>query len=623
MKKILDEISSSDCIKKLNIPELEVLADEIREFLIKNISRHGGHLSSNLGTVELTLALHKVFDFSSDKIVWDVGHQSYTHKIITGRRDAFESLRQENGISGFPKTEESETDAFNTGHSSTSVSAALGFAKAFEISGCEASAVAVIGDGALTGGMAYEALNHAGSSKTPLIVILNDNGMSISQNVGGLSQYLEKLSSTARYITIKTKVKNFLNGLPVVGEPFRRFVHKFKRFLKKILLQKKLFENLGLEYLGPIDGHDLKELITIINYAKSLKQPVIIHVITQKGKGYTPSEENPSFFHGINAFDPITGKAAAHCLNTYSDVFGDELIKIAEQSKEVVAITAAMPDGTGLSGFAKKFPNRFFDTGIAEQHAVTFTAALAKAGLTPVFAVYSTFLQRGYDQLLHDVALQNLHAVFALDRAGATGNDGETHQGIYDLSYLSHIPNMTIMAPANENELRQMLNLAVFECVGPVAIRYPKGTAAVESYGDMPVEYGKGTLIGDKGDVLIVAIGSSVSDADCAARILFESNVAATILNVRFLKPFDSELLLKASDGCRLVAVVEDNVCIGGLSAAVRKIYQGNILEFAFPDSPLTQGSVLQQKLRAGLTPKQIANKILEALGDLDGKNTT
>lgn len=616
MNKFLDGINSSDDVKKLNIPELEILADEIREFLIKNISKHGGHLSSNLGTVELTLALHKVFDFSSDKIVWDVGHQSYTHKIITGRRDSFETLRLANGISGFPKTEENPADTFNTGHSSTSISAAFGFAKAFELKGIDASAVAVIGDGALTGGMAYEAMNHAGSSKTPLIVVLNDNGMSISQNVGGLSQYLEKLSSTARYINLKVRVKKFLNGLPVIGEPFRKLAHTFKRILKKILLQTTLFENLGFEYLGPIDGHDLNELITMLNYAKNMRRPVIVHATTQKGKGYTPSENDPSFYHGVGTFNPSTGQVSSADTETYSDVFGKELVKIAENENKLLAVTAAMPDGTGLSKFAEKFPDRFFDTGITEQHAVTFSAALAKSGLIPVFAVYSTFLQRGYDQLLHDVALQNLHAIFALDRAGATGSDGETHQGIYDLSYLSHIPNMTIMAPASAEELRQMLNLAVFDCHGPVAIRYPKGIADETIFGDSKVEYGKGVLLGNPKDVLIVAIGSSVSEAQKAANILAEHKISAGVLNARFLKPFDSKLLLDAAKNCKLVATAEENVEVGGLFSAVQKVYCGKVLEFAYPDKPLLQGTISEQRHSAGLDGTAIANKILSVLGE-------
>ena len=619
MKKLLSEINSSNDVKKLNTSELEALAAEIREFLICNISKCGGHLSSNLGTVELTLALHKVFDFSRDKIVWDVGHQSYTHKIITGRRDRFDTLRQKDGISGFPKTEESEADAFNTGHSSTSISAALGFAKAFELQNVKAVAVAVIGDGALTGGMAYEALNHSGSGSTPLVVVLNDNGMSISENVGGVSDYLEKLRGDARYISLKVKVKNFLNDIPILGEPFKKLMYRGKRLLKKLLIQKKLFENMGLEYLGPVDGHDFKDLITVLEYAKTLNRPVIVHTITQKGKGYTPSEEDPSSFHGISAFDPETGEVKCSGKVSYSEVFGREIVEIAKNNNSVVAITAAMPQGTGLSDFAQTFPDRFFDVGIAEQHAVTFAAGLSKAGLIPVFAVYSTFLQRGYDQLLHDVSLQNTHTVFAIDRAGAIGNDGETHQGIYDLSYLSHMPNMTIMAPASGDELRKMLGFAVSHCTGPVAIRYPKGCADTQIPCDNDIKLGKGTVLRSGSDVLIVAIGSSVQEALDAADLLEKSGISVAVMNAKFLKPFDKALFLELSADCKLVAVIEDNCEIGGLNTVVRDIYKGKVLKFAFPDVPLSQGTVSQQKAAAGLDSASIARKIKESIGDTIG----
>ncbi len=613
MKRFLDEVNSSADVKKLNIPELKILADEIRRFLVDNISRHGGHLSSNLGTVELTLALHKVFDFSSDKVVWDVGHQSYTHKIITGRRDRFNTLRQKDGISGFPKTEESETDAFNTGHSSTSVSAALGFAKAFELEGSSARAVAVIGDGALTGGMAYEALNHAGSSKTPLVVILNDNGMSISENVGGMSQHLRKLRSHSKYIGAKLTVANFLKSLPVVGVPFIKFLHITKRYFKKAFLQKQLFENMGFEYLGPIDGHDLKELITVINYAKSLCRPVIVHAVTQKGKGYDPSEKSPDLFHGVGSFDPETGEIKATNAKTYSDIFGEEIVRLARENEKIVAVTAAMPLGTGLVEFAKEFPNRFFDVGIAEQHAVTFSAAMAKSGRMPVFAVYSTFLQRGYDQIIHDAALQNLHMVFAIDRAGVSGNDGETHQGIYDLSYLSHIPNMTIMAPATTAELRSMLDIAVNKCSGPVAIRYPKGGDEKLPL-NKEVALGKGVVEKSGDDVLIIAIGSQVQQAVRAAEILDGRGISTSVINTRFLKPLDTELIIKQASGKRLVAVTEDNVLTGGLCDAVRRILHRVILEFALPDKPLAQGSIGEQKAVAGIDAEHIAEKIMKTL---------
>lgn len=614
MKKFLDEVNSSADVKKLNIPELKILAEEIREFLVDVISKHGGHLSSNLGTVELTLALHKVFDFSSDKIVWDVGHQSYTHKIITGRKSQFLTLRQKDGISGFPKTEESESDAFNTGHSSTSISAALGFAKSFELEGSTSRAVAVIGDGALTGGMAYEALNHAGSSKSPLIVILNDNGMSISENVGGLSQYMRKIRSHSKYIDIKTAITNFLKGLPFLGEPFIRFIHTAKRFLKKFILQKQLFENMGLEYLGPIDGHDLKELITVINYAKSLNRPVIVHAVTKKGKGYAPSEQNPSLFHGVGSFNPETGETGEEHCQTYSYVFGSEIARLAKTNSKIVAVTAAMPLGTGLTEFARQFPQRFFDVGIAEEHAVTFSAAMAKQGFIPVFAVYSTFLQRGYDQIIHDVALQNLHVIFAIDRAGAAGNDGETHQGIYDLSYLSHIPNMTVLAPSSNQELAAMLDFAVNECTGPVAIRYPKSSSPKTENTFSPISMGKGVLEKSGNDVLIVALGSQVTEAVHAAELLEAKGISTAVMNARFLKPFDEALFMECSKGKRLVASVEDNVKIGGLSDTVRRYSKAPIIEFAFPDSPLIQGSIKEQKLDAGLDAEHIAKKIITTL---------
>lgn len=618
MKRILDEINSSDDVKKLNIAELKILAGEIRTFLVENISKHGGHLSSNLGTVELTLALHKVFDFSFDKIVWDVGHQSYTHKIITGRKDSFRTLRQKGGISGFPKTQESPCDAFNTGHASTSISAALGFAKAFEMDGSSARAVAVIGDGALTGGMAYEALNHAGSSKSPLIVILNDNGMSISENVGGLSQYLRKVTSRSKYINAKISVNRFLKGLPVIGEPFRKFVHRSKRLLKKFIFSKKLFENMGLEYLGPVDGHDLKELITIIDYAKSLNRPVIVHTVTQKGKGYTPSEADPSLFHGIGCFDVETGNITGCSTNSYSDTFGEEIVKQAESNEKLVCITAAMPDGTGLGAFAKQFPKRFFDVGIAEQHAVTFASALAASGYVPVFAVYSTFLQRGYDQLLHDTALQNLHVVFAIDRAGATGSDGETHQGIYDLSYLSHIPNIKILAPASPAELKIMLDFAINRCTGPVAIRYPKGSSSDTGIIPEPVVDGCGIEEKSGDDVLLVALGSQVGEAHRAAKILDAHGISASVINARFLKPFDEKLLKKTAKGKKIIATLEDNVCIGGLCDVVRKCLDAPVMEFAFPDKPLLHASISQQKRDAGIDAESVAERIIANLNQGD-----
>ena len=612
---LLDSINSSEDVKKLNISELETLAAQIRSFLVENVSARGGHLSSNLGTVELTLALHKVFDVSKDRLVWDVGHQAYTHKIITGRRGDFAALRKKDGLSGFPKTEESVTDAFNTGHSSTSVSAALGFAKAFELEGSENRAVAIIGDGALTGGMAYEALNHAGSGTTPLIVILNDNGMSISQNVGGLADYLEKICSSAKYIGFKNDVKRFLSRLPVVGAPFTKLAERSKCLLKKILLQRKLFENMGLEYLGPVDGHNLYDLIVILEHAKTFEKPVIVHVRTQKGRGYKMAEENPSFYHGVQKFDPDTGECLTAVGTTYSDVFGEKMCELGEKNERLVCITAAMPTGTGLVGFAKRFPNRFFDVGIAEQHAVAFAAAMAMRGFTPVFAVYSSFLQRGFDQIYHDVALQNLHTVFAIDRAGAVGSDGETHQGIYDLSYLSLIPNMTVMAPSSEGELRAMLDFAVNECSGPVAVRYPKGETDTAEYGNGEIRLGKGVACRRGSDVLIVAIGAEVEDACRAAELLEKRGISAGVMNARFLKPFDSELFADMAKGVSAVVTVEDNTVIGGLGAAVAAIYDGTVHMLGFADKPLRQASVSEQKHDAGIDGEGIAEKISEILG--------
>ncbi len=617
MSDILSQINSSEDVKKLNISELNTLAAEIRRFMVENVSKTGGHLAPSLGTVELTLALHRVFDPMHDKIVWDVGHQSYTHKILTGRRDRFHTLRQKGGISGFPKTAESEADAFDTGHSSTSISVALGFAKAFELDNSPNRAVAVIGDGALTGGMAYEALNHAGSGKTPLIVILNDNGMSISQNVGGLSNYLDKMRVDERYINLKKSVKNVLANMPLFGDSFRSFAHKSKRVLKNILLRKKLFENMGLEYLGPVDGHDIKDVITVLEYAKTLNQPVIIHVITQKGKGYAPSENDPSTFHGISAFDLDTGLAESSGSISYSEAFGKKAVELAEKNDKVICITAAMPQGTGLTEFAKKFHHRFFDVGIAEQHAVTFSAALAKSGYTPIFAVYSTFLQRGYDQILHDVALQNLHAVFAIDRAGAVGNDGETHQGIYDLSYLSHIPNMTILAPACCAELELMLEFAVNQHFGPIAVRYPKGSASDISIDLKPISLGKGTLLKSGTDILIVAIGASVQDALVAAKALEDDGISVAVMNARFLKPFDTKLFEKTAQACKLVATLEDNVGIGGLGALVAELYDGKILKFAHSDKPLTHATADEQKVFAGIDSKSVAKKIKDTLKEI------
>lgn len=613
---ILENVNSSNDIKQLNIGQLEKLAEEIRSFLVNNVSLSGGHLSSNLGTVELTLALHKVFDVYKDRIIWDVGHQSYTHKILTGRKGAFGELRKEGGLSGFPKTQESETDAFNTGHSTTSISAALGYAKAFALSNSSRRAVAVIGDGALTGGMAYEALNHAGSGKEPLIVILNDNGMAISENVGGVSAYLERVCGSARYIELKTKIKRITGSLPIIGKLSYEIIHRSKRILKKLLFKKPLFENLGLEYLGLTNGHDLRDLITMLEYAKGLNKPVIVHVRTQKGKGYSFAEANPTYFHGIQRFDPDTGEVLSHSGPTYSDIFGETAVSLAKSNERLVCITAAMPTGTRLDCFKQTFPQRFFDVGIAEQHAVTFSAGLAKGGFIPIFAVYSTFLQRGFDQIYHDAALQNLHTVFAIDRAGAVGSDGETHQGIYDLSYLSLIPNMTLMAPCCGEDLKKMITFAVEEMNSPVAVRYPKGEADKTVYSAEKIRLGKGVCIKKGNDALIVSLGAVIREALDAADILEKKGVSVAVMDARFLKPFDKELFSALASSCRIVAAVEDNVCVGGLAANIRSFYCGEVLSFAYADEPLLQASVSAQKQKAGISGENIAAKISERLND-------
>lgn len=612
--RILDNINSSEDIKDLDIYSLNVLAGEIREFLINNISLTGGHLSSNLGTVELTLALHKVFDVYNDKIVWDVGHQSYTHKILTGRKDKFSGLRKKGGISGFPKTDESNTDAFNTGHSSTSISAALGFSVANSIKGENNYAVAVIGDGALTGGMAYEAINHAGSRKTPLIVILNDNGMSISKNVGGLSKHLNKIRNNSNYFILKDDIKKVLDKTPLIGKAIKRGVQSFKRGIKNVVFQNEIFENMGMTYMGPVDGHNIEEMMVVLNQAKKLNEPVIVHVHTVKGKGYEFAEKNPDVFHGINKFDPNTGKTFGEKKQSYSDLFGDVICSLAEKNDKIVGISAAMPSGTGFLNFANKFKDRFFDVGIAEQHAVTFSAALASSGLIPVFAVYSSFLQRGYDQVLHDAALQNLHVVLAIDRAGAVGSDGETHQGIYDLSYLSHIPNIQILAPSSAQEMRLMLSYAVNDCNSLVAVRYPRGEAEELDFESPAIECGKGRLITDGSDALIISIGTMLSEVIEAAEILKEKGISCAVFDARFLKPLDKDSILSIAENVKVVATVEDNTEHGGLFGMVSEIMDRKVIGFAYPDKPIHHASVKELRKEFGLDAESIAKRIADLM---------
>lgn len=603
-------LNSDTDVKRLNEDELVKLANEIREFLIDTVSKTGGHLASNLGVVELTLAIHRVFDVYKDRVVWDVGHQIYTHKLLTGRLDSFDTLRSMGGISGFPKTAESITDAFDTGHSSTSISAAFGFAEANKLSGGDACAVAVIGDGAMTGGMAFEALNHAGSTKTPIIVILNDNGMSISKNVGGMARHLRKIRNKTEYYNFKAEVNHVLSKIPVIGEPLRSFLREAKRRIKRILISQSLFEDLGFTYLGPVDGHDIGALETVLKQAKKLKEPVLVHIHTIKGKGYEFAEKNPDMFHGIGEFDPNTGESRSLGGEGYSELFGKTLCRLAEKNEKIVGVTAAMRSGTGLLRFSEKFPSRFYDVGIAEQHAVTFSAGLATAGYIPVFAVYSSFLQRAYDQLLHDVALQNLHVVFAIDRAGAVGRDGATHQGIYDLSYLSHLPNMTVLSPSCGEDFEQMLDFAVNSCAGPVAIRYPRANVPSADWERGEIRLGCAQTVRRGGEVLIVALGDMVREAVRAADILKEKNISAGVIDARFLKPFDSLLIQRMAKNATIVASAESNTEYGGLAERVREALGRDIISFAYPDAPLEHGTVEELRRKFGLDAESMAKRI-------------
>ena len=606
---ILSQVKKPEDLKKLNKDELKILAQEIREFLIEKVSKTGGHLSSNLGAVELTIALHRVFDAEKDKIVWDVGHQSYVHKILTGRKDAFDTLRQDGGLSGFPKRDESIADSFNTGHSSTSVSAALGFAEANRLSGGDSCAVAVIGDGAMTGGMAYEAMNQAGASKTPLIIILNDNGISISKNVGGLSKKLTQIRSNAGYYNFKDRIKRILRHTPILGKWLELQIIDFKKGIKNIIFKNEVFENLGIEYMGPIDGHNIEDMEFMFNRAKKKGKPVCIHIHTVKGKGYKFAEENPSKFHGIGKFNADNGECLSSPEETYSTVFGEKIVEIAEKNDKVVGITAAMPEGTGLMKFRKQFRDRFYDVGIAEQHAVTFATGLALSGYTPVFAVYSTFLQRAYDQIIHDTALQNAHVVFAIDRAGAVGNDGETHQGIYDLSYLSHIPNMTVLAPKDADELETMLDYAINVCTGPVAIRYPRGEAKRQGE-KVEIKDNTPQVLTEGEDLVLIGVGTMTETAEEVAKMLKEDGIIAEVVNPRFIKPVNKDFYEKYRD--KKIFVLEENTEIGGFADTIRRITGGEVYDFAYKDEAVLQGTIKEIKERYGLNAESVYKTIKE-----------
>jgi len=574
MYKILDSINSPADLKKLTYKELEALSKELRDYVIKVVSENGGHLASNLGVVELTLALHRVFDTPKDKIVWDVGHQSYIHKIVTGRRESFVTLRKRGGISGFPKREESVYDVFETGHSSTSISAALGMAKARDLAGDDYSVVAVIGDGALTGGMSFEAMNHAGDFPTNFIVILNDNEMSISHNIGGLSNYLSRLRTVPAYFKLKNELETILNKIPIVGKSMFKLAERLRDWLKYLVVPGIFFEELGFKYFGPIDGHDIRKLEGVIKRAKSYNgYPVLIHVVTVKGKGYSIAENKPQTYHGISPFFIENGELKAKRVKkTYSDIFGDTILELAENNKKIVAVSAAMCEGTGLSGFASKYKDRFFDVGIAEQHATTFCAGLAAAGLKPIFAVYSTFLQRAYDQVLHDVCMQNLNVVFAIDRAGIVGSDGETHQGVFDITYLRHIPNITIMSPKDGSELRNMLRFAV-TLEGPSAIRYPRGNAREYDFPHNALEFGKSEVLLEGEDGVIIAEGNMFFRALEVCGKLKEAEKNFTLVNARFVKPLDKELLLKLSKKFKIIYTIEDNIVSGGFGSSILEFF--------------------------------------------------
>ena len=613
---VLDQIQKENDIKKLSDEELEELRVELREFLIQNIAKTGGHLASNLGVVELTMALHLTFTLPQDKIIWDVGHQSYTHKILTGRKEAFATLRQFGGISGFPKGSESASDSFDTGHSSTSISAGLGLAKAREITGEDYSVVSVIGDGALTGGMAFEGLNNASDMKTNFIIVLNDNNMSISENVGGMNRYLSNFRTADAYMDLKLNVMNSLNRIPVYGERMVKRIRNAKSGIKQLLVPGMYFEEMGIIYLGPVDGSDIKAMCKAFSEAKRVRGPVLVHVITKKGDGYLPAEQHPARFHGTEPFDIKTGELLTRRTKpNYTDVFSAVMKKLGEREPQLVAITAAMADGTGLTRFARLYPNRFFDVGIAEGHGVTFAAGLAKAGLVPVVAVYSSFLQRAYDQILHDVCQQKLHVVFAVDRAGLVGSDGATHQGIFDLSYLSSIPGLTVMAPKNRWELSDMLRFAIrFD--GPIAVRYPRG----EAYDGLrefraPIETGRSEVLYEESQIALFALGSMVSIAEKVRDVLKEQGYSVTLVNARFAATLDEACIRKLADTHELIVTMEENVASGGLGEHVaafvcREQLPVQLLAVSVPDQFVEHGSVGELYELLGLDAASVAERI-------------
>lgn len=619
MSKLLEDINYPRDVKTLTNKELYKLSDEIREFLIEQVSKTGGHLSSNLGVVELTLSLYKTFNFEKDKIVWDVGHQTYVHKILTGRKDKFDTLRKYNGLCGFPKIKESKYDAFGVGHSSTSISAALGIARARDIKQEDYNVIAVIGDGALTGGMALEALNDVGFNKTNMIIILNDNQMSISKNVGGLSNHLNKLRLDHSYNKLKEDINSTLSNSNA-GKTVVQCLHRVKDSLKHLLVPSMLFENMGIKYIGPIDGHDIELMNEVFSKAQEINGPVIIHTVTHKGKGYEFAEKNPNKFHGVSPFDLESGESYIPAQKTYSKVFGDTMLELAEKNSNIVAITAAMPDGTGLKEFAQKYSNRFFDVGIAEEHATTLAAGMASAGLKPVFAVYSTFLQRAFDQIIHDVCIQNLPVVFAIDRAGIVGDDGETHQGVFDLSYLCAVPNMVVLAPKHLEELSIMLKWALNQN-GPVAIRYPRGADCCEDVSALKeIKYGKWEKIINGDKVAIIAVGKMVQHAMIARKALIKKGINPTIIGATFVKPIDIEMLKELVDEGYSIITIEDNVINGGFGSYVlmelsKLNFKSKFKSLGFDDKFVPHGNVNLLYKDAGLDAEAIEKCVINILG--------
>ena len=595
---MLEKINSPEDLKKLNIEEKEQLAKEIREYILNVVSENGGHLASNLGVVELTIALHSVFNVPTDKIVWDVGHQTYVHKILTGRREQLKTIRKLDGLAGFPKTNESDCDCFNTGHSSTSISAALGMARARDLEGKNNSVIAVIGDGALTGGMALEALNDVGYSNTKMTVILNDNEMSISKNVGGLNMFLSKLRTKKLYAKSSLSAKKVILKIPVVGKPFVKIVQRVKRSIKQLIIPKMFFEDIGFTYLGPVDGHNIEQLQNIMRLSKQVEAPVLIHVLTKKGKGYKIAEENPDKFHATSPFDIETGKPKKEKKPDYSKVFGEKIVEMAKKDSRIVAITASMKDGTGLTKFQKEFPNRFFDIGIAEQHALGMAAGMAKEGMIPIVPIYSSFYQRAYDQVIHDIALQNLPVIMCVDRAGVVGADGETHQGTLDMAFFRIVPNLTIMAPKDFKELEDMLEFAV-KLNKPVVIRYPRGgeeKTKLEKHEELKL--GKAEILKEGKDITIVAIGKRVAKAMEMAEKLKQNEIDAEVINARFLKPLDKETIKTSIEKTKNVITMEDGTEINGLGTAVEELIVEENLQnikfkkYAWPDEFIRHGSI-------------------------------